>query len=102
MEKWSSHPGDTRIKRSLWEWASPGSGSPQSGKVGPQLGHPPRKRRAFGRRHVQAFLGPPPQHVVGLDRPFVAHQVAHLGLVETAAEMAAEIGHRPDVLQKLV
>ena len=60
------------------------------------------KAARWASRHVQAFLGAPPQHVLGLDRPFLAHQVAHLGLVEVAAEMAAEIGHRLYVLQQLV
>src|SRR3954454_6487915 len=36
-----------------------------SSGVRPQRLHPLRKLCALGRRHMQAFLGAPPQHVVG-------------------------------------
>ena len=40
---------------------------------------------------AQAELGAPPQDVVGRHRPFVAHEVLDLALVEAGAEMQAEI-----------
>ena len=73
-----------------------------SSDVRSQALHPLLERRPLGRRHVQAFLGPSPQHVVGLDRPFLAHQVAHLDLVEMAAKVPAEIGHAADIVQQVV
>src|SRR5690242_21429864 len=39
-----------------------------------------------GGAHVQAALRAPPQHVLGLARPFVPHEVVELALVEPAAE----------------
>ena len=38
------------------------------------------------RRQAQAELGAPPQHVLGGPRPFVPHQIAHLGRREVGAE----------------
>src|SRR5437879_13617648 len=39
---------------------------------------------------MQAALGAPPQHVLGITRPFVPYQVFQLALVEAAAEVPAE------------
>src|SRR5882672_4950880 len=48
-------------------------------------------RGLLGRAHVQAALGAPPQHVLGLARPLVPDEMVELALVEAAAEVAPEV-----------
>ena len=60
---------------------------------------PPRRWRRTRRRAPRAAagiaepaLGPPPQHVVGGARPFLAHEIVDLGRGQAVAEILAEIG----------
>src|SRR6185437_12497836 len=70
--------------------------------IGAQFAHPLSEGGALVGGQDQALLGAPPQHIVGLDRPFLAHEIADLGLIEMAAEMTAEIGRHFHVFEKIV
>src|SRR5581483_8639092 len=54
-------------------------------------GHEAGQRLAFLWRREEPELGAPPQHIVAGLRPFVVHQVAHLGPGEVAGETGPEI-----------
>src|ERR1700742_4353756 len=54
------------------------------------LRHIRRQRLATVRRHGESKLGPPPQDVVGKARPFLAHEVTHLGLGQLRSKSPAE------------
>src|SRR5581483_7730693 len=59
------------------------------------IGEPGAERvhRACG--NMETELGAAPEHVLGACRPFLVFEIADFGLVEIAAEMAAEIADRP-------
>ena len=61
-----------------------------------------RKNVALRRRHVQALFGAPPQDILGLHGPFLAHQVAHFGLIKVSPEGPAEIGDAVHIFEKVV
>ena len=53
--------------------------------------HARRQRLALVARQSQAELAAPPQDIVGVARPFLLHQIAHLGGGEVGAETLPEI-----------
>src|ERR1051326_9078523 len=53
-------------------------------------------------RCLQAKLRAPPHYVVGGLRPFLAHQITHLGGGEVAGEALAEIGEAARVAEHAI
>gem|GEM_PF-6980255 len=58
------------------------------------LGHPFVEAHDLFGRHGEPQLGTPPDDISGCFGPFLLHQVPHLGLAQTAAELLAEIVRR--------